>query len=69
MRTRLPNVKLTVVIRDVMPLISMQEPVSHRTVTIELTPSQKEQLALRYRGTNCGQEVWEDISQCFMEEE
>ena len=58
---------LTVIIRNISPLIFMQEPVLHRTVHIELTPEQEKLLALRITGKNNGEDVVEDISSCFIE--
>ena len=58
---------LTVIIRDISPFIFMQEPVSHRTVHIELTPEQEKLLAFQVTGKNNGEDVVEDISACFIE--
>lgn len=61
------NQKLTVIIRDVSPLTVLQEPVTHRTVSIELTEAQLEQLKLKCTGMNYGEPIYEDISRCFFE--
>jgi len=66
--TRIPAVRLTVVIRDESPLIHMQEPVNHRTVHIELTQEQREQLALKCVGRAGGTDLYEQIASAFLED-
>lgn len=58
---------LTVIIRDNSPFIFMQEPPTHRSVTIELTDEQLNSLKLNYIGVSCGQEYYESISKAFLE--
>lgn len=53
-----PQRRLTVIIRDEGPFIHLQEPPTHRSFTIDLTPAQSAALAL---GKN------EAISQAFIE--
>ena len=60
--------KLTVIIRDESPFMYLQEPPRHRSVSIEFTPEQKEKLELKSIGWNGGQEWFEEISHCFIEE-
>ena len=42
----LPSRKLTFIIRDSAPFFNLQEPVSHRTVQIDLTTEQLDKLKL-----------------------
>ena len=60
--------KLTVIIRDDSPFMYLQEPPRHRSVNIEFTPEQAEQLKLKSIGRSGGQEWFEEISQCFIED-
>lgn len=62
-----PNGKLTFIIRDSSPLEFMLEPVTHRTVTIELTEEQINKLSLRWIGNRDG-DLYEEISTVFYEE-
>lgn len=48
-------------------MIYLQEPVSYRLVTIELTDEQAKQLTLRSVGYDMGKEIFEEYSQCFLE--
>ncbi len=50
---------LTVIIRDLVPLIHMDSPVRRRSVTILLTPEQEESLKLWHKD--------EEIGECFIE--
>lgn len=59
--------KLNVTIRNPAPMIYLQEPVSYRLVTIELTDEQAKQLTLRSVGYDMGKEIFEEYSQCFLE--
>ncbi len=63
----IPNNILTVIIRDNSPMIFLQDAVSHRSVKIELTHEQVEQLKLNWIGTSCGHDYYEEIAQCFIE--
>lgn len=65
--TRVPDVMLTVVVRDISPFVFMQEPCVYRSVHIELTDEQRRQLALRNVGVNCGTPVYEEFAQAFLE--
>ena len=40
---------------------------ANRTVQIDLTSEQEEKLKMQKVGRNCGQDVYEEISQCFLE--
>ena len=62
-----PTGKLTFVIRDEAPFVHMQEPVSHRTVSIELTPWQMELLALKFTHSIGVNRFHEDVSSVFLE--
>ena len=44
-------------------------PYRKRIVTIDLTPEQKEKLILRKVGVDRGQDVYEEIIECFIENE
>ena len=63
----IPEVQLTVVIRDTSSFIHLQEPVAHRTVHIVLTPDQKAQLDLRCTGRVGGTDIYEEIASAFLE--
>lgn len=58
---------LTVLIRDITPLIHLNEPVSHRRVTIELTAEQQQQLKLEKVGHSLGNDIFEDYGTCLLE--
>jgi hypothetical protein len=60
--------KLIVIIRDVAPVIVLQEPVGLRRVEIKLTPEQMDALELRETGTSMGQPIREQYSFCFLED-
>jgi hypothetical protein len=60
---------LTVVIADYSEFICAQEPVQHRTVRIELTNEQQDQLQMRQTGTSCGNPIFERVSMVFLEDE
>jgi hypothetical protein len=64
---KIPKVKLTVVIRDESPFLHLQEPVTHRSVVIWLTEGQLDQLALHCTGRIGGSDLFESLSQCFLE--
>jgi hypothetical protein len=66
-KTMLPGNVLTVIIRDIGPLIHLQEPPTHRSVQITLTDEQRTALALQWTGSNCGVDHYEEIGQCFIE--
>ena len=55
------------VVRNEGPLIFMGEPVTHRIVNIELTESQRQQLALEKIGMSCGTILYESIGQVFFD--
>lgn len=59
--------KLTVIFRDNMPTICLGEPVSHRRVTVDLTPEQADALRPRFVGVSGGQNCHEEVSLCFIE--
>ena len=67
MRTRSPGKFLTVVIADDSRFIHLQEPVLHRSVQIELTEEQQQQLALRWTGALGKTDIFETVSRCFIE--
>lgn len=58
---------LTVIFRDDTPMIFAGDTPSYRTVQIQLTPKQKQQLAPRYCGSNGVNRIYEDISRCILE--
>jgi hypothetical protein len=60
--------KLTVIIRDDSPFMHLQEPPRHRSVTLYFTPEQRKELKLRSIGRVGGEEFFEEISQCFIED-
>ena len=51
--------KITVVITDPAPIAILNEPCTHRRVTIDLTPGQAKQLELRRTGTSSGTPIHE----------
>ena len=59
--------KLTVIIRDLSPMIHLQEPVSHRRVTFELTEEQEDLLKLKCTGSVGSANIFEEYSSCFIE--
>ena len=61
--------KLTVIIRNPAPFIFMQEPVSHRRVTILLTDWQIAKLELQHVGTSGKAKYHEEVAMCFLEME
>lgn len=65
--TEVPNVKLTVIIRNDGPLIFCGDSPKYRSVSIELTLSQRLGLSLECVGIDCGRAVVESISTCFLE--
>jgi hypothetical protein len=64
---KIPNVKLTVVIRDIAPFVHMQEAPTHRTVHIELTDQQKDLLRLSCVGQVGGRPMHEELDKAFLE--
>lgn len=69
MRSILPReTMLTVVIRDVSAFVHLDEPVTRRTVRIQLTDEQIEKLRLHYTHSSHGSDFHEQISTCFLEE-
>ena len=50
---KMPNVKLTVVIRDDAPVVHVGCSPAYRSVTIHLTEDQLERLALKHTQTQC----------------
>jgi uncharacterized coiled-coil protein SlyX len=66
--SRRPGDTLTVVIRDDGPLIFCNDRPTYRSVQIRLTPEQIAAIELRHVGTNCGDEIYESISCCFIGE-
>lgn len=58
--------KLTVIMRDESPLF-INEPVTYRRVTIDLTPGQQQQLTPREVGTSGGDTIYEQRSTTFLE--
>lgn len=67
MKTKKPNISLTFVIADMGAFECVGEPISHRTVKIELTDEQKDKLTLKQTHHIRGDERYESISQVFME--
>lgn len=60
---------LRVILRNIAPLVHLNEPVSHRSVLIELTPEQRAQLSLQWVGSSCGRDDFEEVSKAFFEED
>lgn len=59
--------KITVIIRDPAPFILLQEPMTYRHVTFDLTEEQLAMLRLRSSGVSGGKPITEQISHCFFE--
>ena len=59
---------ITVIIRDISPVVHLNEPVGLRTARIELTKEQEEKLKLRSIGFINGVEMFEQYSICILEE-
>jgi len=68
-KTYIPGKTLTVIIRNDGPMIFCGDSPTYRSVSIELTPEQQEQIALRHIGTNHGNDQWEALSKCWIEED
>ena len=62
-----PEVKLTVLIRNDGPLIFCGDSPKYRSVAIALTDEQLRALSLDCVGIDCGRAVVESISTCFLE--
>lgn len=60
--------KITVLIRNDGPLIFCGDAPSYRSVCIDLTDEQVEMLKLKCVGVNCGKDIFESYSRCFIEE-
>jgi hypothetical protein len=61
--------KLTVIFRDDSPMMFCNDSPSYRSILIELTPQQEEQLKPRYVGCSGATKYYEAISKCFIEPE
>ena len=59
---------LTVVIRDDAPLVCAGDRPSYRTAQIELTPSQRKELTLKYAYSTGGKDYFEQVSHAILEE-
>ena len=59
--------QLTVIIRDVSPVIFCNDHPAYRRVTFDLTEEQSKKINLKVTGSNGGCEIKEEISQCFLE--
>lgn len=68
MNTTESRLKLTVIIRDEGPLVHMNEPVALRSVDIDLTTEQLQQLEMRHTHTVAGVRHYESVSHCFLQE-
>jgi hypothetical protein len=66
--SRLGPKTLRVIIRNDAPMIFCNDSPSYRSVEIELTPLQRKKMALQYVGTNCGTQIFEDISKAFFDD-
>lgn len=62
-----PNRIVTIVIRDVAPMLCINESPVYRSVQIEFTEEQIKKLALEHTGVNCGTDIYENISMMFIE--
>lgn len=58
---------LTVIIRDPSPLVHFNDAPSYRSVRIELTRAQRDQIAVRHVAGQSGNEIFEEVSRCFLE--
>ncbi len=58
---------LTVILRDDGPMIHCGDSPSYRSVQVELTPEQWEQIKPRISYTTAGTNYFEEISKCFIE--
>lgn len=67
METKSAGSKLTVIVRDDAPLIHCGDMPNYRRVTLNLTPGQKDLLALKGTATSSGKTVFESVSNCFLE--
>lgn len=54
--------RVTFVLANYSDFVNLQEPVQHRSVTIELTPEQRESIRLRMA------HGYESVSLCFVED-
>ena len=59
--------KLTVLFRDESPMFLAGDSPAYRRVTIDLTQEQMEALRLKRIATISGREIFESVSQCFLE--
>lgn len=64
---KIPNVVLTVIIRNEAPMYYANDSPRYRSVKIELTEEQKRQLELQWIGEQFCKDYFEEISQCFLE--
>lgn len=62
-----PPDTLTVIIRDDGPLIWCEDSPKFRSVSIQLTEEQLNQLGLRFIGTSGDRIIYEEISRCFLQ--
>ena len=60
--------KLTVIFRNDMPMIYAGDCPVYRSVQINLTSEQIEKIKCRTVGMSHGNDVYEEISKCFIEE-
>lgn len=59
--------RLTIIIRDNSPAVHLNEPVSFRRVTIELTEDQAKQLEMKPTHSNGMNQYFEETSHAFLE--
>ena len=59
--------KLTVIMRDEMPMIIFNDAPRYRSVQIDLTDEQIEKLKPKNVGSQNGEEIYESYSRCFLE--
>ena len=64
-----PGKILRVIIRDDSPLIHCDDHPSYRSVGVELTDDQLDAIKLRWAGSSRGNDHYESISKCFIEEQ
>lgn len=64
---KIPNVFLTVIIRNDAPMHYAGDSPTYRSVKIELTEEQKKKIGLRWIGCQSVLDEFEEISQCFLE--
>lgn len=60
---------LTVILRNDAPIVHCNDGPSFRSIRIKLTRKQREQLLLEWGGSSGGADMYETVSNCFIERE